>query len=161
MIGPCNLNISLWQKGLIVFSMAVIVSSLVTVNRVTADEAQPPWPVPENARNTKNPIKPSAEGLKAAAQLYLQNCELCHSESGSSTGLTAKNLPQAPANFTDARMMDKATDGELFWKITEGRPPMPSYKRKLSETERWQLVNYLRQLVTRAKYQYLGNKNAR
>jgi mono/diheme cytochrome c family protein len=58
-------------------------------------------------------------------------------------------------------MMKKATDGELFWKITEGRPPMPSYEHQLSETQRWQLVNYLRELVIRAKYQYLGNKNMR
>jgi len=161
MNGRCNLDISLRLKGWIVFSTAVIVLLFVTVTYVTADEARSPWPVPENARNAKNPIKPSAEGLKTAAQLYHQNCELCHSESGSSTGLTAKNLPRTPASFTDARMMDKATDGELFWKITEGRLPMPSYKHQLSETERWQLVNYLRQLVIRAKYQYLGNKNTR
>ena len=36
------------------------------------------------------------------------------------------------------------TDGELFWKISEGHRPMPAFKKKLSEQERWQLVDYIR-----------------
>jgi len=140
---------------------AFLVLTLVGVNRAAADGAQPPWPVPENARNVKNPTKPSADGLKAAAQLYHEKCELCHSESGSANSPAAKSLPQEPARFTDAKLMKNATDGELFCKITEGRPPMPSHEHQLSETQRWELVNYLRQLVERAKYQYLGNKDKR
>jgi len=137
----------------------LIVLTLVGVKRTVADETRSPWPVPENARNVKNPIKPSVEGLKAAAQLYHQNCELCHSESGSSSSSAAQNLPQRPAVLSDTKIMKKATDGELFFKITEGRPPMPSYEHQLTETQRWQLVNYIRELVARAQYQYLGNKS--
>ena len=37
------------------------------------------------------------------------------------------------------------TDGELFWKITNGRGAMPAW-RQLPETERWQIVNYIRTL---------------
>ena len=37
------------------------------------------------------------------------------------------------------------TDGELFWKITNGRGSMPAW-RQLPETERWQIVNYIRTL---------------
>jgi mono/diheme cytochrome c family protein len=137
----------------------LIVLTLVGVKRTIADETRSPWLVPENARNVKNPIKPSVEGLKAAAQLYHQNCELCHSESGSSSSSAAQNLPQRPAVLNDTKTMKKVTDGELFWKITEGRPPMPSYEHQLTETQRWQLVNYIRELVARAQYQYLGNKS--
>ena len=36
------------------------------------------------------------------------------------------------------------TDGEIFWKISEGRAPMPGFKKQLSEEDRWQLVHYLR-----------------
>lgn len=147
-------------KRLILSALLVLI--LLSVGRAARpDEARAPWPVPESARNVRNPIMPSAEGLKAAAQLYHQNCELCHSESGSSSGTAAQNLPQRPAVLNDATLIKKATDGELFWKITEGRPPMPSYERQLTETQRWQLVNYIRELVTRAQYQYLGNKNGK
>jgi len=147
-----------WCRKCLVLT-TLIVLTLVGVKRTVADETRSPWPVPENARNVKNPIKPSVEGLKAAAQLYHQNCELCHSESGSSSSSAAQNLPQRPAVLSDTKIMKKATDGELFWKITEGRPPMPSYEHQLTETQRWQLVNYIRELVARAQYQYLGNKS--
>ena len=40
--------------------------------------------------------------------------------------------------------MTRMTDGELFWKISEGHRPMPAFKNKLSEEERWQLVDYIR-----------------
>jgi mono/diheme cytochrome c family protein len=145
------------RKCLVLTTLVVL--TLVGVKRTVADETRSPWLVPENARNVKNPIKPSVEGLKAAAQLYHQNCELCHSESGSSSSSAAQNLPQRPAVLNDTKIMKKVTDGELFWKITEGRPPMPSYEHQLTETQRWQLVNYIRELVARAQYQYLGNKS--
>jgi mono/diheme cytochrome c family protein len=54
-------------------------------------------------------------------------------------------------------MMQKATDGELFWKMTTGRAPMPSWQDKLTETQRWELVNYLRKLTQEGKYKFLGN----
>ncbi len=44
-------------------------------------------------------------------------------------------------------MMKEMTDGEIFWKITTGKPPMPSYREELTEKERWDLVNYLRSLA--------------
>ena len=34
------------------------------------------------------------------------------------------------------------TDSELFWKITNGGGPCP--RGSLRETERWQIVNYIR-----------------
>jgi mono/diheme cytochrome c family protein len=41
-------------------------------------------------------------------------------------------------------MMEEMTDGEIFWKIGEGRRPMPSFKKRLTDDQRWQLVNYVR-----------------
>ena len=40
----------------------------------------------------------------------------------------------------------KITDGELFWKITERRKPMPAFSKKLTPTERWSIVKYVRKL---------------
>jgi len=55
-----------------------------------------------------------------------------------------------PADFTDAHMMGEMTDGEIFYKITEGRKPMPSFKKRMTEEQRWQLVNYVRTFVPKA-----------
>jgi mono/diheme cytochrome c family protein len=51
----------------------------------------------------------------------------------------------APADLTDPRLRNE-TEGELFWKITKGRRPMPSFRNKLSDEERWEVVLYLRTL---------------
>ena len=36
------------------------------------------------------------------------------------------------------------TDGELFWKISEGRKPMPLAKITLTDDQRWDVINYVR-----------------
>jgi len=40
--------------------------------------------------------------------------------------------------------MSQATDGELFYKISEGKKPMPVFKNKLTEDQRWELVLLIR-----------------
>lgn len=122
-----------------------------------ANETRSPWRAPRLARELRNPISVTPQGMSAAAQLYKENCVTCHGRTGNSNGPAAESLPQRPANFTDESLMRRATDGELFWKISTGRAPMPSWQAKLSETERWQLVNYLRMLAMRAQYRYLGS----
>jgi len=40
------------------------------------------------------------------------------------------------------------TDGEIFWKTTEGRDDMPTFKKKVpSDEDRWLMVNYIRTLA--------------
>ena len=75
---------------------------------------------------------------------------------GNSNGPGAASLSKEPADFTNVKTMQKIKDGELFWKISTGRAPMPSYATELSETDRWQMVNYVRYLTQRSEYRYLG-----
>jgi mono/diheme cytochrome c family protein len=115
-------------------------------------EENPPWLAPEDAKQVKNPVKRTPEGLTAAAQLFQENCALCHGKTGAGDGLAGKALNRKPADFTSAKTMKKQTDGELFWKMTTGRLPMPSWSQ-LSDTQRWELVNYLRTLSGKAAAQ--------
>ena len=50
----------------------------------------------------------------------------------------------APSDITDARHMNTVTDGEIFYQISEGRKPMPSFKKRLTEDQRWGLVLLVR-----------------
>jgi len=52
------------------------------------------------------------------------------------------NLP----DFTKPDSLKGRTDGELFAIIGAGRDPMPSQAGRLTDTHRWNLVNYLRAL---------------
>ncbi len=47
--------------------------------------------------------------------------------------------------------MSAQSDGELFYKISEGRRPMPEFKTKLTEQQRWQLVLLMRSLASTDK----------
>jgi mono/diheme cytochrome c family protein len=54
-------------------------------------------------------------------------------------------LNPKPADWTSNRVQDES-DGEIFWKITTGRGPMPPW-RHLPENDRWALVRYIRTLA--------------
>ena len=82
-----------------------------------------------------------AEGRK----LYASYCASCHGDKGKGDGLAGMTLKPRPANFKKDALQAQS-DGAIFWKITEGRAPMAAYKGALTEEQRWQLVNYIRQL---------------
>jgi mono/diheme cytochrome c family protein len=109
-----------------------------------------PWVAPADARAMKNPVPITPAGLTEAAKIFKDNCVICHGEKGMGDGESAKTLNRKPANFTDKAMMNQETDGALFWKMSQGRSPMPSWEDVFSETQRWELVNYLRQLTKNA-----------
>lgn len=109
-----------------------------------AEKPYVPWVAPVDARAVKSPLKPTPDVLKAGAESFRENCEVCHGPKGDGMGPTAKTLTIKPANFTDAKLMSQETDGSLFWKMSKGRGAMPSWEDQLSDTERWQLVAYVK-----------------
>jgi mono/diheme cytochrome c family protein len=102
------------------------------------------WVAPEEANKLVNPVSANAKATAEGQRIYEEVCWKCHGDKGKGNGQAGVNLDRDPANFTTAEFQ-KQTDGAIFWKITEGRAPMASYKTKLSEVQRWSLVNYLRQ----------------
>ena len=102
------------------------------------------WKAPASAKNLKNPV-PAAEGARTGQAVYQENCVICHGQSGKGDGEAAAALRPKPAPLA-SRTVQAQTDGELFWKITEGHEAMPSWK-SLAEQDRWSLVRYLRSLT--------------
>ena len=102
------------------------------------------WVVPEEVKKMKNPVAPSESTLKAARGIYIDECAQCHGERGKGDGPQAAMHSPAPSNLTDAQHMNTVTDGELFYQISEGRKPMPSFKRRLTVDQRWGLVLFVR-----------------
>lgn len=102
------------------------------------------WKVPKEAADKKNPVAATPASLKTAKALYEQECAVCHGSKGDGKGAGASGLNKQPGSFTDAAMMAEETDGSLYYKISEGRMPMLTFKGRLSEDQRWSLVNYIR-----------------
>ena len=70
-------------------------------------------------------------------------CAICHGNYGKGDGMAGSSLTPRPTNFTISKVQAQS-DGALYWKLTEGRAPMASYKTILKKEQRWQLVNYIR-----------------
>lgn len=124
-------------------------SLLVTVfsSLMMADDASsPPWVAPSRAARKKNPISPDDKSIAAGKTLYLAQCLKCHGDSGKGDGPSAKDLNPRPKDLSDPKIAGQ-TDGALFWKITNGRKPMPAFENLISEDDRWNVVNYLRTLA--------------
>jgi len=100
--------------------------------------------IPEEEKQRKNPIAPSEAALNAAKQIYSDQCANCHGDTGKGDGSDAMMYDPGPADLTDASHMKKVTDGEIYYQITEGRKPMPSFKKRLTDEQRWELVLLVR-----------------
>ncbi len=104
------------------------------------------WIAPPAADTIQNPLKDDASAAGAGQQLFSSICFVCHGDQGKGDGINAASLAKAPANLTSARVQ-RQSDGVLFWKISEGNPPMLSFKSSLSEEQRWQVIAYVRKLA--------------
>ncbi len=99
---------------------------------------------PASADGMQNPFKDNAAATANGKTTYTTFCVPCHGDKGKGDGVAAAGLQKQPADHTSAKIQAQ-TDGALFWKIFTGNNPMPSYKM-LSQTQIWELVNYIRTL---------------
>jgi copper transport protein len=96
-----------------------------------------------------NPIPANQESVKAGEHLYLVNCAPCHGLSGKGDGPLGVTLNPRPADLSQHAIPGVHTDAQLFEWLTNGFPGsrMPAFKSKLSDTDRWNLVNFIRTLA--------------
>lgn len=121
-------------------SVLRVAVAVVAVTVASTAAAQGPWTAPKEASGVTNPVK----GMGKAKQTVETNCVTCHGSSGKGDGAAAGSLPVRPADWT-SDAVQKQTDGELYWKLSNGRGPMPPWKH-LGEKDRWEIVNYIRTL---------------
>src|SRR5262245_17722229 len=96
------------------------------------------WKVPAKEKTKPNTIKADDKSLAVGKQLYEKKCRSCHGESDKGDGKMASMLKEAPGDLTS---LGDQTDGEIFYKITTGKEPMPGLGKVLSADERWHIVN--------------------
>ena len=113
---------------------------------VTEEQSQEKWTSPVVEARKRSPVASDKSSLAAGQKIYLRRCVGCHGNKGNGDGPDAADLGIHPAKLSDPVVREE-TDGELFWKITVGKKPMPNYGTRLSPTDRWNVINYLRTLA--------------
>lgn len=94
-----------------------------------------------------NPIPANTQSIDAGRELYQKECVSCHGPAGFGDGPQAKTLNPPPADLR--AHVPLHGDGQIFAFISGGFPgsAMPAFSGRLTDTQMWNLVNYLRSLT--------------
>ncbi len=118
-------------------------------------KADEPWTAPLRAARKENPVATNSTALAQGKELYVAACLPCHGATGKGDGVAAATLerngtPVRPGNLSDSKLWQQS-DGALFWKISEGRTPMPAFQEGFSEEQRWQIITFVRTLAPKVE----------
>jgi len=131
----------------ILFGLAILAA--FTFTQTTNAQAKPKgkeWKTPAADASKKSTVKAGdASAISEGKAIWGKDCKSCHGVKGLGDGTKAEKIDISCGDFS-SKEFQSLSDGELFYKTTAGRKPMPSFKEKLSDTERWQLVAYMRTL---------------
>jgi mono/diheme cytochrome c family protein len=92
----------------------------------------------------KNPMPPTPEGLAEVRKLFGYNCAMCHGKNGDGKGDLAADMKLELRDWRDASSLEKMTDGEIFWIISNGKGKMPGEGDRTAQKVRWNFVNLVR-----------------
>jgi mono/diheme cytochrome c family protein len=95
-----------------------------------------------------NPVPPTEESLARGEVLFLRYCAVCHGPDGAGTTCYFDDpaigwpcvFPLTAQNVIDF------SDGYIYGMIRVGRGIMPAYGHQIGHYDRWNVVNYIRQL---------------
>jgi mono/diheme cytochrome c family protein len=119
----------------------------ISSGRQNAAQGKPnsaePTMTPEDAAK-KNPVAPTPEGLAAARKFFGYSCAMCHGKTGDGKGDLAIEMKLELHDWRDTSSIEKMTDGELFWILSNGKGKMPGEGDRSPEKQRWNLVSLVR-----------------
>jgi mono/diheme cytochrome c family protein len=132
--------------------VSLILGALGSVtNALPPQAASDEWKAPARQAKRINPVPSDDGSITAGKAVYEKECLSCHGRTGKGDGPQAKDLPKKCGDLSDPKLWAQ-TDGALFWKISEGRTPMPGYDKLLKdENDRWKVINYIRTLAPKPK----------
>jgi len=139
-----SLSLAARGAGLVLALVLAVLGSGLRPAQVAA-QTPAPWVAPAAEKAKKNPLPADKKVIEQGEKVAKINCVSCHGPLGKGNGPAAVALNPKPADWTSKKVQDEL-DGELFWKITNGRGPMPSW-RHLPENDRWAVVRFIRTLA--------------
>ncbi|MBT4409633.1 MAG: cytochrome c [Bacteroidetes bacterium] len=98
------------------------------------------WIVPDNQKDRLATFSFDENAISSGSALYLTNCKSCHGMPGE--GNFAPLVPPPPD--PEAAGFQSNSDGELYYKIRNGRGLMLGFQNILNSRETWETIAYVR-----------------
>lgn len=114
-------------------------------------QAETSNPANELLASLENPVPADQASLARGEELYARYCAVCHGPAG--LGAEAYILEKWPALAAYNLALDPVAgypDGYIYGMIRVGRGLMPAYGHQITHFDRWNIVNYVRQLQAAA-----------
>jgi mono/diheme cytochrome c family protein len=128
------------------------------VGASAAEEAQSPSdarPAADAAQQNETALRSAivrdrfSASLERGGEVYRRYCISCHGPKGAGDGLvTQRGFPPPPSMLTGKSRQMK--DGQLFHILTYGQGSMAPFAAQLSRELRWDVINYVRDLQSKA-----------
>tara|TARA_R110002073_G_scaffold183214_4_gene341392 strand:+ start:279 stop:1382 length:1104 start_codon:yes stop_codon:yes gene_type:complete len=131
-----------WNKMLQVgIPLALLMGSLAVALPPLAVDAYP-----ETFR--KIPIPFDAHSIANGSKLYAENCVTCHGHQGKGNGILSRTLTTFLPDMLTEQHVEEHTPGDFYHWISYGMKDtdMSGFADKLSEADRWDLVNFFHAL---------------
>lgn len=113
-----------------------------TITAFTLDRS-----IARRASGSRNPFSSTAENLRVGLAHYKENCVSCHGAPGVPESEAGMGLNPSAPDLTLPRIQ-KMSDGELFWVISNGirMTGMPAFSLTHKPDEIWKIVGFVRHL---------------
>lgn len=87
------------------------------------------------------PVQADDAAFTAGAQVYKDNCSVCHGVPGQPQSAIAKGMFPKPPKLMEGTGVTDDPPGETYWKVAGGirMTGMPGFDKTLSTTQMWQV----------------------
>jgi mono/diheme cytochrome c family protein len=87
------------------------------------------------------PVTPDEPNLLAGADVYRENCAVCHGSPGGTPTAVARGMFPKPPKLLEGTGVTDDPPAETYWKVANGirLTGMPGFSESLSQTQMWQV----------------------
>jgi len=87
------------------------------------------------------PIPADESNLLGGANVYRENCAVCHGVAGGTPTAVSRGMFPKPPKLLEGMGVTDDPPGETYWKVANGirLTGMPSFSESLSQTQMWQV----------------------
>ncbi len=115
-----------------------------------ANESKTGSKIPPEESARPNPVKPEADSVAQGKRMFASQCAMCHGATGDGKGDLADDMKLKMKDYRDPDALKDFTDGDLFYILTHGKDKMPDDGDRLTPTQKWNLINYIRSFAKKA-----------